>query len=177
MRKPISKAACIEAGFIKKTHGLSGDVMISFDEGMDGIFEEIEFIYIEIEGLLVPFFIDEFSVRSSITGNLKFANTNTQERAKPLVGCPIFIEREWIEHDDDGFNPMALKGFQVVDTVLGAIGVILDIEDYSGNYVLNVRHLNREVLIPLNEELIHSINWETQTLVMDCPNGLIDLND
>lgn len=177
MRKPINKAACIEVGFVKKTHGVGGEVMISFDEGLDGIFEDVEFIYIEIEGLLVPFFIEEFLPRSGITGNLKLENTNTQERAKKLVGCTLYVEREWIEHDDEGFNPMALKGFQVIDTVFGSIGVILDIENYSGNYVLNVQHLNREVLLPLSDELIHTINWDSHTLVMDCPNGLLDLND
>ena len=177
MRKPINKAHCIEAGFVKKTHGVGGEVMISFDEGMDGIFEEVEFIYIEIEGLLVPFFIEEFSARSGISGNLKLEDTNTQERAKKLVGCTLYIEREWIEHDEEGFNPMALKGFQVIDTVFGSIGVILDIENYSGNYVLNVQHLNREVLLPLNDDLIHTINWLSQTFVMDCPNGLLGLND
>ena len=55
----INKNDCVEVGYIQKPHGLKGEVILVFDKEFEETFEELEFLFIEVDGGLVPFFIED----------------------------------------------------------------------------------------------------------------------
>lgn len=177
MRKPIQKELCTEIGYVKKAHGLKGEIMISFEEDMDEVIESLEYIFLEVEGLLVPFFIEDFIPRNAINANVKFANVDDQTKALKLIGCKIFIESDLFDSDSFIDSPSILKGYTYIDRAIGTIGEIKEIDNYNGNMVLSVDYQGKEVLIPLVEELIISLDETTKTLLMESPEGIFDLNE
>jgi 16S rRNA processing protein RimM len=63
----------------------------------------------------------------------------------------------------------------VTDKTTGPAGVITEVVEMPQQEMAFVLHHGREVLIPLNESLIISIDRENKTLLMDLPEGLLDM--
>jgi 16S rRNA processing protein RimM len=177
MRKPIDKSQCAEIGYIKKTHCINGELLINFEEGFEPIFDEAEFLFFEIDGLPVPFFLEELEQRSNNSIVVKFKFIDSKEEAQRFVGAKILVDEEMLPFDEESFHYMHLKGFQLSDSTRGEIGKIIAIDDYSGNFVLTVEFGKSEILLPLNEELIVAFDRENRTIKMDYPQGLFELGE
>lgn len=177
MRKSIDLTQCTEIGYIKKTHGLAGEVMIVFNEGMEETLENLEFLFVVVDGLPVPFFIRTVRFRSDFSANLEFELLETLEKAKELTGCKLYIQNEDLIQPGDGFYLSMLKGFMLMERTMGQIGPIVATDDYGGNLVVTVNYHNREVLIPINEELIVNYDPDAGVLILDLPEGLLNPED
>jgi 16S rRNA processing protein RimM len=177
MRKPINKEECTEIGFVKKTHGTKGELNIFYQEGIDEVIEELEYLFFEFEGNLVPFFIDSIFSIGSNAAIILFETLDSKEKANEFVGCKLFIEKEWFEENNLPFSPEMIIGFTLSDCDKGVIGNITAIDDFGGNLVLSVDYHGKEILIPFNEELLHQFNPKEKNLLMECHEGLFDLND
>ena len=173
----IDKDECVEVGYIQKPHGIKGEVIFMFNRDFEETFEEIDFLFIEVDGGLVPFFIadDGFRFRNDESAICKFDDVNSQEKAKELVGCKVFVTNEEVIESDHLEVNSVLIGMKAIDLKFGEIGIISRVDDYSGNLVITVDYLRSEVLIPLSDEIITSVNEEKREIHLDCPNGLIDI--
>ena len=168
---------CVEVGYIQKPHGIKGELVLQFAKEFEETFEGIDCLFVEVDGGLVPFFIaDEgFRYKSSESAICKFDFVDSQEKAKALVGCKIFVlDEEVIETEHKEVNSV-LIGMRTFDARFGEIGLISRVDDYSGNLVITVDHQKAEILIPLSDEIITSIDEEKRELYLDCPTGLIEI--
>jgi len=177
MRNPINKNNCTEIGYVKKTHGISGDLLINFEEGFETIFDDAEFLFFEIDGLPVPFFMEEIELRDNNAAAVKFSFIETKEKAQYYVGSKVLVDNILVLPDENTFHFMMLKGFTLFDSTRGKLGSIREIDDYSGNIVLTVDYQKEEILLPLNEDLIMAFDQKKRTIEMDFPQGLFDLSE
>ena len=71
-------------GRIGKPHGVKGELKMQFS---DDIFDrtDAEYLVLDIEGILVPFFIEEYRFQSDSTAIVKFCDVNSQEKASELT--------------------------------------------------------------------------------------------
>lgn len=173
----INKENCIEVGYIQKPHGLKGEVILMFGKEFAETFEEIDYVFVEVDGGLVPFYISEegFRFRNEESAICKFEFVDSQEKAKALIGCKVFVsEDELIAYDDQEVDS-ALIGMNVFDLTYGSLGPVTRVDDFSGNLVITVDHPKAEVMIPLSDAIITSIDDEKRELHLDCPKGLIEI--
>ncbi|MFA9390737.1 MAG: ribosome maturation factor RimM [Prolixibacteraceae bacterium] len=177
MQKVISIENCVEAGYVKKTHGVQGGLHLIINENLDAIIEEIEFLFFEIDGLPVPFFIETISSLGTGYANIQFMYIENKEKAQHYVGSKLLIDKQALANQAEIMTPNALIGFTIIDQKLGEIGQVTEVNDFGGNIVLSINYKKREVMIPFNEELILSFNIENTTITMDCPEGLFDLTE
>lgn len=177
MTRPIIKEECTEIGFIQKPHGIHGEVSLKFDPGLDLTIEESEYLFIEIEGGLVPFYIEDEGLRfrSAEAALVKFRFVDSQEKAKEISGNPFFVFTDEITVDEEDFAPSLLIDFNVFDKTKGAIGKITQVDDFSGNMVLTIEHNNTEFMVPLSDEILTEIDEENKQIKLNCPEGLLDL--
>jgi len=179
MKKEILKSDCVQLGYIRKPHALSGEVELVFDPGMDLTLEEIEWVFLDIENGLVPFFIPEEGLRfkSDTSAYIHFEDIDNQESAKRITGCKVFVFQEDIVQGEEELTPSYLLNFKVADQTQGDLGVITEVNDYSGNLVVTVEKEGKEIILPLADELIISMDEKKREMLLDCPEGLIELND
>lgn len=177
MRKPINIKNTIDVGYVKKTHGVQGELHLVVDEGLYETIDQLTYLFFEIDGLPVPFFIEGISTIGDGFAHVKFKNLDTKEKANQYVGTKLSVDHHELKIDLSNVSPTLIIGFTIVDVKLGEIGKVVDVNDFGGNIVLSVSYSNQEVMIPFNEELIVSFNMETQTIEMDCPEGLFNLSD
>ena len=145
----------------------------------DNIFDRVDCPYLicEVDGLLVPFFIEEYRFKTDSSALIKFIDIDSAEQAQQLVGSTVYFENKFIEEgDEEEVSLNYFIGFDIKDGE-ALVGTITDIDDQTENWLFVVERDGNELLIPAHEEFITDIDHQNRTITMDLPNGLIDLND
>lgn len=172
MRRIVDKANCTEIGYVKKTHGMKGEVQIVFHDGLDEMIERLDYLFFEVEGLLVPFFIDSIFSIGPNSAILLFETLGNKEEATAFVGCKLFIDTVELDGSEVEFSPQLLKGFTLIDQHRKERGSITAVDDYGGNLVFTVGKGRNELLVPYHDDLLIEFDPRRKKIVMHCPEGL-----
>lgn len=162
-------------GYISKTRGLKGEVQLFFE--FDDYQElELDILFLQFNGKLVPYFADRVTVHPNSTAYVFFDDVDHIDKAKPLVRKQVYLPNDKLpERDPDDFRLTDLKGYTVTDKTHGTLGEITEVHQYPQQHVAAVMYKGNEVLFPLTDEWILAIDRENQLLDVDLPDGLIDL--
>lgn len=164
-------------GRIGKPHGVKGEVQLQFD---DDVFDRVDadYLVLEVDGILVPFFMEEYRFRSDCVALMKFCDIDTQEQARELVGSSVFFPRKLAETADGNQSMAQIVGFKVRDFDRNEIiGTITGVDTSTINTLFELQLTDgREVLIPANPAFIKGVMAADQEFIMDLPEGLLDLD-
>ena len=158
-------------GRLGKAHGVKGEVSLQFD---DDIFDRVDcdYLVLDVDGILVPFFIEEYRFRSDTVALVKFEDVDTQQRAAELTGCDVYFPRALADEDDAPALAL-LVGFDLVEANEGrVVGRIAAIDDTTANTLFE---LEDGRLIPASDDLVDNIDLQQRTITMRLPEGLLDL--
>jgi len=173
----IKREDVYRIGRIGKTHGVAGEVSFMFDD--DALFRsDAEYLILDIDGILVPFFIDDCRLKSSSVALITFANIRSQERARQLTGCEVFFPRHRFEDEKDALSAAEMVGFEVRNEPFGeTIGTLSAIDNSTMNPLFEVvDSMGNTLLLPAAADLITEIDPERRVITMRLPDGLLDLN-
>ncbi len=168
----IKQEEVYRIGRLGKAHGVKGEVSFQFD---DDIFDRVDadYLFLDIDGILVPFFMEEYRFRNDTVCLVKFCDIDTQQRAKELTGCDVYFPRALAEEAEEQPSLSMLVGFNIFDTSNGkTIGRIAALDDSTDNILFE---LEDGTLIPANDELIEDIDTEQQIIKMNIPEGLLEI--
>ena len=159
-------------GRLGKAHGVKGEVSFQFD---DDIFDRVDadYLVLDIDGILVPFFMEEYRFRNDTVCLVKFCDIDTQQRAQELTGCDVYFPRALAEEADNDLSLASLVGFTIVSAPDGfPVGIIASIDDTTAKILFE---LEDGRLIPANDDLIVDIDTEHRQIRMNIPEGLLDI--
>ncbi len=162
-------------GYLTKTKGLKGELQLYFEYDAPELLE-LDVLFADINGKMVPFFVSSYKLQNNSTGNFYFDDIDHIDKAQPLVKKKIYIPLTKVPNrDDEDFHYNDLVGFTVSDETHGQLGEILEVNEYPQQFVATVSYQNKEVLFPLNDDMIVEIDEDGKTLLVDLPEGLLDL--
>lgn len=167
----IKKEEVYKIGRLGKAHGVKGEISFQFD---DDVFDRVDadYLILDIDGILVPFFMEEYRFRSDSTALVKFCDIDTQERARELTNTDVFFPRE-LTDDDAPLTLNSLVGFSIVDAdTTKVVGTIASVDDSTANLLFE---LEDGMLIPASDDLITDIDSKKQIIKMTLPEGLLNL--
>ena len=172
----IPKADCDKVGFFKKTHGVNGELVLEYEPQFEISIENADRFFVELEGLLVPFFIaeDGFRFKTENSAILTFDGVESEKYAKRMVGSSVFLFKNEIIVMSDELSDSELVDYLLVDEKLGEIGIIDQIDNYSGNIVFTVNFKGKELLVPFNEDFLLEIDKQNKVIKLRLPEGLFD---
>ena len=166
-----------QVGKMTKTHGLKGEINFQFtDDVWDRA--DCDYLICEVDGILVPFFIEEYRFRSDTTAIMKFEDLDSADAVQFLVNSDVYLEKKYQEElGEDEVSLNYFIGFKMIDGDNGnEIGTITDIDDKTDNWLFIVQRPDgSEAMIPAHEEFISEIQKDNKTMLMDLPLGLLDL--
>ena len=168
----IKEEDVYKIGRLGKTHGVRGEISFLFD---DDVFDrtDADYLILRVDGILVPFFIEEYRFKSDANAIVKFDGIDTQERARELTGCDVYFPRSLAEGDEGDISWSILVGFDILEAQSGkAVGRIAAIDDATMNILFE---LEDGRLVPASENLITAIDQEARTITMHIPEGLLEL--
>ena len=168
----IRQEEVYKIGKLGKTHGVKGELSFLFD---DDVFDRVDadYLVLDLDGILVPFFIEEYRFRSDSNVILKLEGVDTQERARELTGTDVYFPLSLVDDDEAPLSLNFLVGFELIDAASGkSIGRIVSIDDQTANLLFE---LEDGTLIPANDDLITHIDKDLRQITLDLPEGLLDL--
>ncbi len=172
----IEKEDVVKIGRFAKPHGIKGELSLVTDFEWPEEGDDI-FLICEMDGILVPFLVEESRYKSDAVTLVKLEGVDSEEEARRFVNKEVYFPLEAV----DGEVPLGemtwdnLIGYAVTDTHAGYIGVITDVDDTTANVLLRIDRAGGELLIPAAEELITDADHEARRLVVSLPEGLLDL--
>ncbi len=150
---------------VVKSWGADGRVVMSRTASDSRDLESQEPVFIEFDGLPVPFFVESIEAKGS-RFVVKFQDVDSLEAPEELLGRDA-TQVEVGEEDEESIVGMKIRDSRSRKV----IGEIVAFDDYGGNMLITVETASGEVLLPFHEDLVVSIHDETITL--DIPEGLI----
>ncbi|MCK5730664.1 MAG: hypothetical protein KAH68_06295 [Draconibacterium sp.] len=172
----IPKTDCENIGFFRKTHGIHGQLVLEFEPHFEFSVEEADRFFVELEGLLVPFFLkkDGLRFRSTNSAIVTFNWVESEKYAKRLIGNSVYLYNSEIVDEPEETLESQFENYLLIDEIIGEIGIVEHVDDYSGNIVITVNYKGEEILIPYNDDLLISVNETEKSILLKLPEGLIE---
>lgn len=165
-----------EIANVIKPHGLNGFISIKmFENYSDKNFNIGKPVFLKIEGIPVPFFIEDIKTSG---GNiiLKLKDIcDAQQAARFRSSAILVTENDIVEDESEEISQSELIGYAVYDAKYGFIGTISLFNDIPGNPVFETTFDNKIIIIPFVDQIIDEINEDTKTVKISAPEGLIDI--
>lgn len=172
----MNKSDIQHIGVLAKLHGFKGKYVLISESYVSEEIENWESIFIEIEGLLVPFFIEDASVISENSAFISFEGIDTSEKAKEFLYANVYQKSALTATPEADDSLQQLIGYNVIDKIKGKIGAIDKILDYNENLLFSIQRNNIEILIPVVEKFILNVNHATRVIFVETPEGLLEIN-
>ena len=163
-------------GKILKLHAAKGALLIHLDTDSPENYTELESVFVQMNGQLIPFFIESLEHRHNNNAVVSFADIDSTDQASMLISCALFLPLTMLPPlTGTRFYYHEVKGFSVMDENFGEAGIIEEVLEYPHQAVLRVLLKGKEILIPITDEIILEVNRETRTIRTRAPEGLIEL--
>ena len=172
----MKKEACFYLGTIIGKYSFKGELLVKTDTDNINSYNSLTSVFIDIENRLVPYFIKHCLVHKSSLLRFKLEDVSGEEAANVLLRKKIYLPLELLPKlTGNKFYYHEVIGFKIIDQKKGEIGTILKINDQTAQPLFEVNDGNKKILIPLHDDLLINLNRKDKSILVNLPDGLIDL--
>ena len=167
---------CFYLGKIAKKFSFKGEVLVFLDTDEPEMYEDLESMFVEFNGQLVPFFIENASIHRTKFLRVLFEDMSSEEDADRIIGCEVYLPLSMLPKlEGDKFYFHEIIGFEVQDQRLGFIGNITAVNDSNAQTLFEIEYNGIQILVPMIDEFIIKLDRENKTIHLNTPDGLVDL--
>jgi 16S rRNA processing protein RimM len=172
----MKKEDCFYLGKIVKKYSYKGELLAKLDTDEPDLYENIDAVFMDLRGNLVPFFVESSQLHKSDLLRLKFEDVDNEADADALIKSELYLPLDLLpELEGDKFYYHEVIGFTIKDKNFGEVGVIKAINDSTAQALFEIDRNGTEILIPMNDEFIVKVDKPNKTLEVETPEGLIEL--
>jgi 16S rRNA processing protein RimM len=172
----MRKEDCFYLGKIAKKFSFKGEVLIYLDTDEPELYENMESVFVEFNKNLVPFFIENSSLHKNDFLRVQFEDVDSEEEADSIIGCEVYLPLSMLPKlEGNKFYFHEVIGFEIEDKRLGIFGKIVSINDTTAQPLFEVLNGEVEILIPMIDQFLIKIDRENKKVVMDLPEGLVEM--
>ena len=161
---------------IVKPQGNKGEVAADFLTDFPQRFKDLKKVFLEKDGQnSLPFTIDSFRfLKQRII--IKFSGVNEIRAAERLRNCDIKISKKEIVT----LPPNSYYQYDLIDCVVKDVkgcsfGIVTDILEVAGKFLLSIQRSQKEILVPFAREIVLEVNLSKKELICNIPKGLDEL--
>lgn len=171
----VSLQHMIRIGKIAATHGIQGELVLSHITADKTWLKAGMVLFIELlRGSKIPHFVTACKAVGPKEYHVKLDDIDTQEAGAKLIGKNVYAEAKAIAQIKTPL-PLLWLGFSVQDQEKGVLGTVNDVFETGHQWLASMLYEGREVLIPLVKPILIEVNFQTKTLHVSLPEGLLDL--
>lgn len=173
----IRREDVYKIGIFNKPHGIHGELSFTFT---DDVFDRVECDYLIclLDGIFVPFFMEEYRFRSDSTALVKLEGVDTAERARMFTNIEVYFPAQHAQ--DAGPGELSwdfFVGFRVEDVRHGELGEVVEVDTSTVNTLFVIEKAGEELLLPAQEEFIVNIDRMHRVITVNVPEGLLSLDE
>lgn len=171
----MNKKDCYFLGKITKKHGLQGNVILKLDTDQPELYSKLEGIFVEVNGLLVPFFIEKQQWSKDDTKIISFKNS-TEQLVEQTIGKSVFLPLSTLPKlSGNKFYYHEVIGFEIREEDGKSCGSIVSVNDQTAQHYFILALADKEIIIPIIKDWILEVNREEKFIKMQLPDGLMDV--
>jgi len=160
-------------GYVAAKHGLKGDLLLKLDVDDTSNYKNIDSLFVEVNKNLMPLFISKINFAKQ---NEAIITCEDVGDVKQFVGCSVYLAIKHLPKlEGDKFYYHEIIGYKVTDKAYGEIGVLQTVLEYPHQQIFSIKHLGKEILVPVVDEFIDRVDKANKHLYLSAPEGLIDL--
>lgn len=172
----MRKKDCFYLGKIAKKFSFKGEVLIYLDTDEPQLYTELESVFVDINGRLIPFFIEKAVIHKDKFLRTQFEDVTSEAEADELIGGEIYLPLEMLPKlEGNKFYYHEVEGFTAIDQRIGNFGNIKRILDNGIQALFEIEKDEATILVPVIDEFIVEVNREQKIILFNTPEGLIDL--
>jgi len=174
----MKKEACFYLGTIVGKYSFKGELLVKTDTDNIESNTELLSVFIDIDNKLVPYFVKKCLVHKSSLLRFKFEDVNNEEIADTLIKKKIFLSLDLLPKlKGNKFYYHEVIGFKIIDKLKGVLGIVENINDQTSQPLFEVTDGKKNILVPLHDDLLIEIDRKNKSILVNLPEGLIDLFD
>ena len=172
----MQKKDCFYLGKIVKKYSFKGEVLVKLDTDEPELYENMEALFVDLRNNLVPFFIESSQLHKSELLRIKFEEVDTEEDADSILKCDVYLPLQFLPKlENDQFYFHEIIGYTVEDLNFGTVGIVKSINDSTSQALFEIDRDGIEILIPMNDAFIKKVDKKKKLIIVETPEGLIDL--
>ena len=172
----MRKDECFYLGKIAKKFSFKGEVLVYLDTDEPELYENMESVFVEFNKNLVPFFIKNSSLHKNDFLRVQFEDVDSEEEADSIINCEVYLPLSMLPKlTGNKFYFHEVIGFEIEDKRLGIFGKIVSINDSSAQPLFEIINGNVEILVPMIDQFLVKIDRENKKVIMDLPEGLVEM--
>ncbi len=172
----MQKQDCFYLGKVVKKYSFKGELLVKLDTDEPEIFTNMESVFVEQRKNLIPFFIEESSLHKSELLRIKFEDVTTEAAADTFIGCHLYLPLSFLPKlSGNKFYFHEIIGFTAEDKTFGKIGKITGVNDSTSQALFEIDRDGKQILIPMIDHFIKKVDRENKLIVLDVPEGLIEM--
>ena len=172
----MRKEDCFYLGKIAKKFSFKGEVLAYLDTDEPELYQNLESVFVEINKSLVPFFIESSSLHKEKFLRIRFEDIQTEDEADEIMGSEIYLPLSMLPKlEGTQFYYHEVIGFNVIDTRLGNIGKLIRVNESQIQPLFEIEFKEATILVPVIDDFIVEDNRKEKKLILDTPQGLVDL--
>ena len=172
----MRKEDCFYLGKIVRKHSFRGEVVIKLDTDEPKLYQEMESIFGDLGNNLVPFFIQKSLLQKGNQLRVRFEGIENEEDADAILKSDVYLPISLLPKlEGDKFYYHEVIGFTVIDTNYGEVGKLVNINDKAAQPLFEIERDDKEIFIPMIDDFIKKVDREKNTILVETPEGLIEL--
>ena len=172
----MQKEDCFYLGKVVKKYSFKGELLVKLDTDDPSIYTKMESVFIDKNKSLIPFFIERSSLHKSTLLRVKFEDIDSEEDADKLLKSELYLPLEFLPQlTGNKFYYHEIVGFEAEDLSFGLVGIVKGVNDTTNQAILEIDRNGSEILIPLIDDFIKSVDREQKKIILAVPEGLIDI--
>ncbi len=161
-------------GFLKRPFANSGSLSMVMNDNLEELIYDLEHVFIFVDGSYLPYFIE--NVEEKVDCIIKFEEVDNPETATTLSNKKIYITED--QFGDYDPTEISMNGDLVDYKVFNQkefVGLVKNVEIFPSQIMINVDVNGFDKLIPLVPTFIIDINNKKEEILLDLPEGILDL--
>jgi len=172
----MRKEECFYLGKVVKKYSFKGEVIIKLDTDEPELYQDLEYVYLEIGKSLIPYFIKKSILQKFNQLRVDFEDVTSETDADNILKTDVYLPLEFLpELTGNQFYFHEVIGFTLEDENFGAVGKIKAINDKTAQALFIVEKDDKEILIPMVDDFIKKIDRKNKKVIVNTPKGLIEM--
>ncbi len=162
-------------GKFVSTFGLKGEMILKHNLGKKTSLKDLQALFLEErKDAFLPYFIESTRVKSEDEIYIKLQDIITREAATKITQKEVWVTEPDFKKYAAKSSPINLLGFDIVENKK-VLGKILEVIEQPHQLLCRIEIAEKEVLIPLNEDTIKKIDKKTAQVIVQLPEGLLEI--
>lgn len=164
-----------KSGKLVAVHGLKGELVLKHELGKKSSLKDVKAIFIEDKkDSFFPWFVESTRIKTDDETFLKLEGIDTKEAAAKLSQKEIWLTEEDFKRLSAKSAPANLLGYMVINNK-EKLSEILEVIEQPHQLLCRIELNKKEVLIPINESFLKKIDHKKKEVIVELPEGLIEV--